>query len=182
MIKNTNLRRNLGATNDSYKWALWVREDRGKSVNLFLKQEASVCRKVSCWSNNRALCTVSGTKGIKNKDVTIRCKGLCNLWIVLLLTLVKTDVLKNKNLAVLECVYSLTGLLAIGVLNKLNLAAKKLSKLLCSWAQGKLWLEAGAIWTAKVAHQDDLCVVVEKILDGWKCSANAGVVSNNAVL
>ena len=125
---------------------------------------------------------MSGAEGIENEDVTIRSELLGDLGIVLLLTLVKTDVLENEDLARLDGGDSLGGLLAIRVGNKSNVKARELSELLGDRLEGKLGLEASALRTAEVAHEDDASVVLNEVVDGGQGSLNTGGVANDAIL
>ena len=48
--------------------------------------------------------------------------------------------------------------------------------------EGQLGLEAGAIGTAEVAHEDDASVVLNEIVDGGQGSLDTGSVTNDAIL
>ena len=125
---------------------------------------------------------MSRAKSVKNKDVTIRSKGLGDLGIVLFLTLVKTDVLENEDLARLDGGDSLSSLLAVGVGDKGNVETRELSELLGDGLEGQLGLEAGALGTAEVAHEDDASVVLNEVVDGGQGSLDTGGVANDAIL
>lgn len=73
---------------------------------------------------------MGGAEGIENEDVTIGSELLGDLGIVLLLTLVETDVLENEDLARLDGGNGLGGLLTIRVSNKSNVKARELGELL----------------------------------------------------
>ena len=125
---------------------------------------------------------MSGAEGIENEDVAIGSELLGDLGIVLLLTLVKTDVLENEDLARLDGGDSLSSLLAVGVGDKGNVETRELSEFLGDGLEGQLGLEAGALGTAEVAHEDDASVVLNEIVDGGQGSLDAGGVANDAIL
>ena len=107
---------------------------------------------------------------------------LRKLGIVLLLTLVETDVLENEDLARLDGGDSLSSLLAVGVGDKGNIETRELSELLGDGLEGQLGLEAGALGTAEVAHENDASVVLNEVVDGGQGSLDAGGVANDAIL
>ena len=125
---------------------------------------------------------MSGAEGIEDENVAIGSEDLGDLGIVLLLTLVETDVLENEDLARLDSGDSLGSLLAVGVGDKGNIEARELSELLGDRLKGELRLEAGAIGTAEVAHEDDASVVLNEVVDGGQGSLDAGGVANDAIL
>ena len=182
MIEDADLGGDLGAADDGDEGALGVGEDGGQGVDLLLEQEAGVSGQVGSGTHDGALGTVSGAEGVEDEDVAVGSEGLGDLGVVLLLALVEADVLEDEDVAGLEGVDGLLGLLAVGVLDELHVEAGELSELLGGGAQGKLGLEAGAIGTAKVAHQDDLGVVLLEVADGGDGRTDAGVVSDDAVL
>ena len=182
MIENANLGGNLGTADDSDEGALGLGEDAGQRVDLLLEQEASDCGQVSGGAHNGTLGAVSGTEGIEDEDVAIGSEDLGDLGIVLLLTLVKTDVLENEDLARLDGGDSLSSLLAVGVGDEGNIETRELSKLLGDGLEGQLGLEAGAFGTAEVAHEDDASIVLNEIVDGGQGSLDAGGVANDAIL
>lgn len=182
MIENTDLGGNLGTADDGDEGALGLGEDAGQRVDLLLEQEAGDGRQVSGGAHDGTLGAVCGAEGIENEDVTIGSELLGDLGIVLLLTLVKTDVLENEDLARLDGGDSLGGLLAIRVGNKSNVKARELSELLGDRLEGKLGLEASALRTAEVAHEDDASVVLNEVVDGGQGSLDTGGVANDAIL
>ncbi len=118
-------------------------------------------------------------RGVKNKDITIRSKGLCNLLIVLL-TLSKRTFSRDKNLPSLSALHSLSRAFRHSVSTKLNLTAKKPASFS---AAGRRESSGWKPWCHLFdghGSSDDLYCGREEVLDGWKCKApNAGVVSNN---
>ena len=125
---------------------------------------------------------MSGTEGVENEDIAVGSEGLGDLGIVLLLTLVEADVLENEDLARLDSGDSLGSLLAVGVGDKGNVETGELSELLGDGLEGELGLEAGAIGTAEVAHEDDASIVLDEVVDGGQGSLDAGGVANDAIL
>ena len=182
VIENADLGGNLGTADDGDEGALGLGEDAGQRVDLLLEQEAGDGRQVSGGAHDGTLGAVCGAEGIENEDVTIGSELLGDLGIVLLLTLVKTDVLENEDLARLDGGDSLGGLLAIRVGNKSNVKARELSELLGDRLEGKLGLEASALRTAEVAHEDDASVVLNEVVDGGQGSLDTGGVANDAIL
>ncbi len=138
MIENADLGGNLGTANDGDEGAHGLGEDAGQRVDLLLEQEAGDGRQVSGGAHDGTLGAVSGAEGIENEDVTIGSELLGDLGIVLLLTLVKTDVLENENLARLDGGDSLGSLLAVGVGDKGNVETRELSELLGDGLEGQL--------------------------------------------
>ena len=182
MIENADLGGNLGTADDSDEGALGLGEDTGQRVDLLLKQEAGDCGQVSGGAHDGTLGTVSGAEGIENEDVTIGSELLGDLGVVLLLTLVETDVLENEDLTRLDGGDSLSSLLAIRVGNKSNVKARELSELLGDRLKGELRLEAGTLGAAEVAHEDDASVVLNEVVDGGQGSLDTGGVANDAIL
>ena len=182
VIENADLGGNLGTADDGDEGALGLGEDAGQRVDLLLEQEAGDGRQVSGGAHDGTLGAVSGAEGIENEDVTIGSELLGDLGIVLLLTLVKTDVLENEDLARLDGSDSLSSLLAVGVGDKGNVETRELSELLGDGLEGQLGLEAGALGTAEVAHEDDASVVLNEIVDGGQGSLDTGGVANDAIL
>ena len=182
MIENADLGGNLGTADDSDERTLRISENAGQRVDLLLEQEASDGRQVSGGAHDGTLGAVGGAEGIENEDVTIGSELLGDLGIVLLLTLVETDVLENEDLARLDGGNGLGGLLAIRVGNKSNVKARELGEFLGDGLEGELGLEAGALGTAEVAHEDDASVVLNEVVDGGQGSLDAGGVANDAIL
>ena len=182
VIENADLGGNLGTADDSDEGALGLGEDAGQRVDLLLEQEASDGRQVSGGAHDGTLGAVGGAEGIENEDVTIGSELLGDLGIVLLLTLIEADVLENEDLARLDGGNGLGGLLTIRVGNKSNVKARELGELLGDRLEGELGLEASALGTAEVAHEDDASVVLDEILDGGKGSLDAGGIAHDAVL
>lgn len=125
---------------------------------------------------------MGGAEGIENEDVTIGSELLGDLGIVLLLTLVETDVLENEDLARLDGGNGLGGLLTIRVSNKSNVKARELGELLGDRLEGELGLEASTLGTAEVAHEDDASVVLNEVVDSGQGCLDAGGVANDAIL
>ena len=182
MIENADLGGNLGTADDGDEGTLGLGEDTGQRVDLLLQKEASDCGQVSGGTHDGTLGAVSGTEGVENEDVAIGSEGLGDLGIVLLLTLVKTDVLENEDLARLDGGDGLGGLLAISVGDKSNIETRELGELLGDGLEGKLGLEAGALGTAEVAHEDNASIVLNEIVDGGQGSLDTGGVANDAIL
>ena len=64
----------------------------------------------------------------------------------------------------------LSSLLAVGVGDKGNIETRELSELLGDRLKGELRLEAGALGTAEVAHENDTSVVLNEVVDGGQGS------------
>ena len=182
MIENADLGGNLGTADDGDEGALGLGEDAGQRVDLLLEQEAGDGRQVSGGAHDGTLGAVSGAEGIENEDVTIGSELLGDLGIVLLLTLIEADVLENEDLARLDGGNSLSSLLAVGVGDKGNVETRELSELLGDRLEGQLGLEAGALGTAEMAHEDDASVVLNEVVDGGQGSLDTGGVANDAIL
>ena len=145
VIQNTDLRGDLGATDDSDEGTLGLGEDTGEGVDLLLKQEAGDGGQVSGGAHDGTLGAMSGAEGIEDEDVAIGGEGLGDLGVVLLLALVEADVLENQDLAGLDRGNGLSGLLAIGVGDEGDVQAGELGKLGGDGLEGELGLEAGAV-------------------------------------
>ena len=182
MIENTDLGGNLGTADDSDEGTLGLGEDTGQRVDLLLEKEAGDGRQVSGGAHDGTLGAVSGAEGIENENVTIGSELLGDLGVVLLLTLVETDVLENEDLARLDGGDSLGSLLAVSVGDKGNVETRELGELLGDRLKGELRLEASTLGTAEVAHEDDASVVLNEIVDGGQGSLDTGGVANDAIL
>ena len=125
---------------------------------------------------------MSRAKSVKNEDVAIRSESLGDLGIVLLLALVEADVLEHEDLARLKSGNGVSGLLAIGVVNKGDVETGELGELGGNRSERELGLGAVALGTTKVAHEDNAGVVLDKVLNGGQSSDDTGGIANDAVL
>ena len=182
VIEDADLGGNLGTADDGDERALRVGEDAGEGIDLLLEQEAGHGRQILGGAHDGTLGAVGGAKGVEDEDVAVRSERLGDLGVVLLLALVEADVLENEDLAGLESLDSGSGLLAVRVGDEGHIKAGKLGELGGDGLEGELGLEAGAVRTAEVAHEDDAGVVVDQVLDGREGSVDAGGVTDNAVL
>ena len=72
---------------------------------------------------------MSGAKGVKDKDVSVGGELLGNLRVVLLLGLKEADILEDENLAGLQGLHGSLSLLAIGVIDELDVVTRELGEL-----------------------------------------------------
>ena len=127
------------------------------------------------------MCAVRRAECVVDEDLRIACQLLCKLGIVLGLFFVVAQVLQQDNFAVSDGGNRLIRALPNDIFREGYLGIQQHLQTLCHGSQRKFRLEF-ALGPAQMRAEDNLCLVIQKILDGGQRSLDAGFVGNLALV
>ena len=203
VLDDTDLRTYFRASHDGYERTFDVFEDRVHSSYLFLHEETEhlvVCIEIVRDDSRRSMFAVSGTEGIHNIAVSVRSKGLSELFLTTLhlffgflvsriffldtyrftfLFRIETEVLEQQYLTRLE--RSSLSLCFGAVLSELNGTTQRSSYSVFDLTETELSLYFTFRFT-HVAHDDERTALIQDVLQGRQRTADTGVVCDLTIL
>ena len=177
-VKNSNLGRNLGSSNNGGNWLLSVLDGSIKVLKL-LSQKESRDRGLQELGHTLSggVGTVGGTEGIIDEHVEGSGKLLNESSLVLGLLLVETGVLKHDNISLGGTINNLGNFLSDTVGSKGDLLSEELSHAFGTGSKGELVLRSIS-GTAQVRADGDDGTLFLQVFDGGDGGADTGIISD----
>jgi len=177
-VKNSNLGRNLGSSNNGGHGLLSVLDGSIKVLKL-LGEEVSGDRGLEELGHTLSggVGAVGGTEGIVDEKVEGSGELLNVGGVVLLLLLVETGVLEHEDISLLGGINNSLNLVSDGVGAELDLLSEELSEALGAGSEGELVLRS-VLGTSQVGADGDDGTLALQVLDGGDRGADTGIIGD----
>src|SRR6478672_4773805 len=119
---------------------------------------------------------VRSPKGIVHVKITQLGKRPSEFWIICFLTGLKSNILEQRDIAVLHVVNDFLWHVPSGVVTENDGVMDQGMQVIADWSK-RIFLNWLAFGAAKVRHQDSFRAVFAEIIDGRQAFADSGVIS-----
>mmetsp|Transcript_22941 Transcript_22941/g.35087 ORF Transcript_22941/g.35087 Transcript_22941/m.35087 type:complete len:448 (-) Transcript_22941:110-1453(-) len=177
-VKDGDLGRNLGSSNDSSHWR-FSSGDSSVKVFEFLGQKESRNRWLEelGYSLGRSVSTVGGTKGIVDEKVERSSELFNKFWFVLGFFLVEASVFEHNDISFLGVSDNLGNFFTDAVWGEGDFLSQKFSHAFSTWSQAELvfW---SVLRTSQVGADRDDGTLALQVFNGWDRGSDTGIIGD----